>query len=318
MSAGRPWGIGQAARSARLLALVALAALGLTACASNPAREGPGYATAGAHGTDKPYQVDGRWYYPHAQPGYDEVGSASWYGQDLHNRRTADGEVFDQNALSAAHKTLPLPCMVEVTNLDNGRRLQLRVNDRGPFVGDRILDVSRGAADALGFRGRGLTRVRVRYLGPAGPVAPMIYARAAPAVRPPPSPILEAAEAEDDEDPVPPRAAEQMAPVDPDPAALPPSSVFASSAPAAPAYESPAAGAYEVQAAAFANLDNAQRAADRLSHAGAASIKSTTTSDGLVLYRVVLTGFGDPQSAEAARAQVAEAGFADAKVITPF
>ena len=131
-------------------------------------------------GTMAPYQVGGVWYRPRPQPDYDAVGVATWYGAQYHNRRTADGELFDMDRASAAHTTLPLPCIVEVTNLENGRRLRLRVNDRGPFVAGRILDVSRQAARELGFYERGSVRVRVRYVGPAPEAA-------APG---PPKPIL--------------------------------------------------------------------------------------------------------------------------------
>jgi len=118
-------------------------------------------------GTMRPYQIRGRWYHPQEDPDYEEVGLASWYGDRFHGRPTATGETFDMNALTAAHKTLPLPGLVEVTNLDNGRRAVLRVNDRGPFVDGRIIDLSRGAAQELGLLERGVGRVRVRYLGRA-------------------------------------------------------------------------------------------------------------------------------------------------------
>ena len=114
-----------------------------------------------------PYEVNGVWYRPREQPRYDAVGIAGWYGAQYHNHHTADGELFDMDRPSAAHTTLPLPCMVEVTNLENGRRLRVRVNDRGPFVPGRILDLSRRAAIDLGVYQKGSARVRVRYLGPA-------------------------------------------------------------------------------------------------------------------------------------------------------
>ncbi len=192
------------ARLARAGAVLALGGLGLAACATAPSRtslgraspdnltaEGPsagppagGYGS-GLHGTEKPYQIGGIWYYPHPEPHYDVTGYASWYGQAFHNRHTADGEIFDQFGLSAAHKTLPLPSIVEVTNLDNGKSLQLRLNDRGPFVGSRVLDVSRAAAEKLGFAGQGLARVRVRYVGPAPAFsAPVTYAAVDPASSP--------------------------------------------------------------------------------------------------------------------------------------
>jgi rare lipoprotein A len=118
-------------------------------------------------GTMRPYQIRGRWYQPAEQPGYDQTGLASWYGDQLHGRPTATGERFDMHALTAAHKTLPLPGLVEVTNLANGRRIVVRVNDRGPFVDNRIIDLSRGSAEALGMLQVGVGEVRVRYLGRA-------------------------------------------------------------------------------------------------------------------------------------------------------
>jgi rare lipoprotein A len=115
----------------------------------------------------RPYQVNGVWYRPAVQPHYEATGLASWYGPQSRYHTTANGEKFDESVASAAHRTLPLPCIVEVTNLDNGRKAALRVNDRGPFAKGRILDVSRRGAEELGFLGQGMARVRVRYLGPA-------------------------------------------------------------------------------------------------------------------------------------------------------
>ena len=114
-----------------------------------------------------PYQVAGVWYYPQEQPQYDETGIASWYGIDYHGHLTANGEVFDRNGISGAHPTLPMPVNVRVTNLENGRSLVVRLNDRGPYVNGRILDLSEHAADLLGFRTNGLARVRVTYIGRA-------------------------------------------------------------------------------------------------------------------------------------------------------
>lgn len=118
-------------------------------------------------GTMRPYQVRGRWYRPVEDADYEEVGLASWYGAHFNGRPTASGERFDMNGLTAAHKTLPLPGLVEVTNLANGRSVVLRVNDRGPFSDNRIIDLSRGAAEALDLLARGVGEVRVRYLGRA-------------------------------------------------------------------------------------------------------------------------------------------------------
>ena len=112
----------------------------------------------------KAYRVKGVWYYPQIDYDYAEVGVASWYGPGFHGRSTANGEEYDMNDLTAAHRTLPMPSIVRVTNLENGRSIKLRVNDRGPFVGERIIDVSRRAAQLLGFYGNGTARVRVEIV----------------------------------------------------------------------------------------------------------------------------------------------------------
>ena len=115
----------------------------------------------------KPYVVAGRKYVPRHDPHYNRIGYASWYGDDFHGRLTANGEVFDMYALTAAHPTLPLPCVVRVTNLENGHSVVVRVNDRGPFVRNRLIDLSRAAALKLGFERAGVSKVRVKYLGMA-------------------------------------------------------------------------------------------------------------------------------------------------------
>lgn len=150
---------------ARIL-LFAGMGLALAGCGGGPQYvSGSTHYSAGrVHYTVAPYQINGVWYYPKVDYGYDASGTASWYGPGFDHRATADGEIYDMNDLTAAHKTLPLPSVVEVTNLQNGRELQLRVNDRGPFVGDRLIDVSRRAAQLLGFEGHGTTQVRVRVL----------------------------------------------------------------------------------------------------------------------------------------------------------
>lgn len=112
----------------------------------------------------EPYQIQGTWYYPAEDYEYDETGVASWYGAQFHGRRTANGEIYDMNTLTAAHRTLPLPSFVRVTNLENGRSLILRINDRGPFARGRIVDVSRRASQLLGFHDNGTARVRVQIM----------------------------------------------------------------------------------------------------------------------------------------------------------
>ncbi len=111
-----------------------------------------------------PYQIGGVWYYPKVDYTYDQAGIASWYGPGFDGKATANGEIYDENALTAAHNTLPLPTIVRVTNLENGRAIELRINDRGPFAHGRIIDVSRRAAQLLGFETAGTARVRVQVL----------------------------------------------------------------------------------------------------------------------------------------------------------
>ena len=114
-----------------------------------------------------PYQIGGVWYYPREEADYDQTGIASWYGSQFHGRLTANGEVFDRTIISAAHPTLPMPVNVRVTNLDNGRSIVVRINDRGPFVRGRIIDLSEQGAELLGFKDRGLARVRVTFISRA-------------------------------------------------------------------------------------------------------------------------------------------------------
>jgi rare lipoprotein A len=121
----------------------------------------------GTYRVGKPYTVAGQVYVPEEDTHYRAEGLASWYGDDFHGRLTANGEVFDMASLTAAHPTLPMPCYARVTNLSNGKSLIVRVNDRGPYHGNRVMDVSSRAADLLEFKGTGIARVRVEYVGRA-------------------------------------------------------------------------------------------------------------------------------------------------------
>jgi rare lipoprotein A len=186
------------ARIAPAFKMGGIAALGvvLAGCASGPQfsdNHHARYHRGQPHYRVEPYQVKGVWYTPKVDYDYDETGTASWYGPGFDQQATADGEIYDMNQLSAAHKTLPLPSVVTVTNLQNGRELRLRVNDRGPFVDGRLIDVSRRAAQLLGFEGSGTAPVRVKVIkdesiqvaeaamrGEPGPVA---IAQAAPTAR---------------------------------------------------------------------------------------------------------------------------------------
>jgi rare lipoprotein A len=210
-----------------------------------------------------PYQVDGRWYVPAHEPNYNEVGIASWYGPTFHGKASASGEPFNENDLTAAHPTLPIPSLVRVTNLENGRAVVVRLNDRGPFVDDRIIDLSKAAGAVLDMHGKGTAKVRVEYVGPAPAVgggamsvAPQIQ-RMDVAIRPLPPVEAQVAKAQ------------------------------------------PVNGFY-LQAGSFSDLGNAHALRSRL--AGQADVVIETANvNGAAFYRVMLGPWGSRDEAEAAR-----------------
>lgn len=259
-------------------------------------------------GTMRPYQIRGRWYRPAEQPDYDERGTASWYGAQFNGRPTASGERFDMNALTAAHKTLPLPGLVEVTNLSNGRQIVARLNDRGPFVDGRIIDLSRGSAEALGMLNQGVGEVRVRYLGPAprsGGGTTLQYAERreerAPTPAPVPAPI--------------PTPVQTAGPVDYQPGGPVSGTTTTQTAyaPSAAVYSAPApatAAGQWVQAGTWSNEAEARRAARHLG--GGAS----AMSDGAGGWRVLVGPWPDAATAERSRRAVVSRGYADALLIS--
>jgi rare lipoprotein A len=226
-----------------------------------------------------PYQVAGRWYVPAHEPNYNEVGIASWYGPTFHGKASASGETFDENAMTAAHPTLPIPSLVRVTNLENGRTVIVRINDRGPFVDDRIIDLSKAAGAALDMHAKGTAKVRVQYVGPA----PADGASAAAT----PAPALIVAR-------LPPVAQ----PIVPAPAVAAP--VAAMPAPSG-------AGRFFVQAGSFSDLGNAHAVRQRLSQYGPVTIE-TAQVNGDEFYRVMVGPWLDRDAAETARQNLARRG----------
>src|SRR5471030_1414681 len=180
---GRFGGNGRLSRIARLLGLGAgcLALANCSVCLSGKLDPRYGVSTSarvvqpgepvpkggGVYRVGKPYLVGGREYVPQEDVNYSAVGLASWYGDDFHGRYTANGEIFDMNSISAAHPTMPLPSYARVTNLANHRSIVVRVNDRGPYVGNRVIDLSVKTAKILGFYGEGVAKVKVDYVGRA-------------------------------------------------------------------------------------------------------------------------------------------------------
>ncbi|MBC7767713.1 MAG: septal ring lytic transglycosylase RlpA family protein [Phycisphaerales bacterium] len=248
-----------------------------------------------------PYEANGRWYVPTPEPGYAETGTASWYGPTFHGQATASGEIFDQEALTAAHPTLPIPSLVQVTNLENGREVIVRVNDRGPFVGERLIDLSRRSAEVLGFEQQGQARVHVRYLGPA---PRRVDAGGAPVVAQPPTRQMALA-----------RTEEGPTSLLPQPVQGQEQGFALAGAPLAPRpapYAPPAAnGSFYVQIGAYADLTNAHRVRDEVSAAGPVSVDVRETGNGGELFRVRLGPWRSREEADAARRQLVSLGYGE-------
>lgn len=249
----------------------------------------PPVAKTSARGM-KSYVINGVRYYPRDDVGYRQRGYASWYGPKFHGRQTANGERYNQYALTAAHKTLPLGSYIKVTNLKNGRAVTLLVNDRGPFVRGRIVDVSKRGAQILDMIGSGTAPVIVERTDRYG--RPLVgKARVQPVQQQPVQP------------PPPTRQVVPQTPV-----------VTASTQPAAPAF-SPAiqpAGPVLVQVGSFSDFYNAQRLQQSLTDVGPSSIMQVTLAQGDVRYRVQIGPYADPIAAQQALAQVKARGHAGA------
>ena len=267
----------------------------------------------GVHKLGKPYKVAGNWYIPREEPGYRKQGTASWYGEDFHGRYTANGEIYDMETLSAAHPTMPLPSYAEVTNLDNGRKVVVRVNDRGPYAYDRVMDVSKKAAELLGFKRKGTTRVEVAYIGPApldgadgwavniphGAPATSFAAAAEPAPLPQVMPIVTA---QANNEPVQ-RGFEQ-------PQILPAS--FTPPVAAAPAAVL-APGSY-VLAGTFRDPGNARRLGETIAMQGFPVDIAPLVANGAQMYKVRV-GPLSPQGASRAFSLAVSAGAAGARIV---
>jgi rare lipoprotein A len=292
--------------------LVGLVLVGVAGCATDKPVGG-----AGGYKVGNPYQISGAWYYPKEDPFYDETGIASWYGEDFHGKATANGERYDMNALTAAHRTLPMPVVVRVTNLDNGRSLRLRMNDRGPFARGRIIDVSKRAAQLLGFQAAGTARVRVQFEGRAELGAP------------PPEDEDEVAAGGVKAAPVTSVATSELAP--------PPGAATAAARPApseirvastaamAPTTSDgvdgvvtvvpvPARTQVWVQVGAFLTRGNADRLAQRLVYAGGARV-TPSTANGKPIYRVRFGPYATVEQADSMLNSVIEKGHNGAQIV---
>ncbi|MBJ7439676.1 MAG: septal ring lytic transglycosylase RlpA family protein [Sphingopyxis sp.] len=265
-----------------------------------------------------PYAIGGTTYTPSDVADYDDVGYASWYGEELAGRPTANGETFDPAGVSAAHKTLPLPSYVEVTALDTGRTILVRVNDRGPMVGDRLIDLSRGAAEQLGLTD-GVSAVRVRRTNPpAAERAQLRAGRAVPERIGTPDSLLSILRTKLKAMPVP-KALAAAPPVEAQPAApiasgkakpgddrMAVEKAKPATKPAAPAKPAPAlAGKFVVQVGAFSSESRA--------NAAAKSVGGTVSKAGN-LWRVRIGPFASDADARGALGTAKAKGFRDAVV----
>ncbi len=286
----------------------------IAGCATRTQQSGSGTYKVGS-----PYQIGGVWYYPKEDTFYDETGIASWYGADFHGKSTANGERYDMNTLTAAHRTLPLPTIVRVTNLDNGRSIRLRVNDRGPYARGRVIDVSSKAADLLGFKNRGTARVRVQFegRGQVGASAPETDEEvgAPPEVRAAPlSPVISAAIEP------PPGAAASPAPAVA-PAIVPALPLAAAQAETVGELDGvvttvqvPAVTQIWVQAGAFVSRGNADRLAATLSTVGHSQV-SRYLQNGKAIFRVRFGPYGAVDDADLMLDKVIGAGQNGAQII---
>ncbi|MGH6866172.1 MAG: septal ring lytic transglycosylase RlpA family protein [Methyloceanibacter sp.] len=293
----------------------------------------------GRYQIGEPYQIGGVWYRPREEPGYDRVGTASWYGELFHGRYTANGEIYDMDRLSAAHPTLPLPVYAQVTNLSNGRSIIVRVNDRGPFANDRVIDLSRRSAQLLGFSRQGTTSVRVKYLKRAplsgddsyerGYLASRSWMRvAAKKATVGGKPIATASLPATAKKPADKSRQATSLPVsmpEPKPRFLKSAATLgtrqelqASLEPTGsigpPAPPRPPTGRLVIQAGSFKNRDNADRARSAL--AAIAPVEMAEMAVGAdVYFRITVGPFPSRAEAESALARVVQTGYEDAKIL---
>ncbi len=258
----------------------------------------------------KPYQIGGKWFKPKAQPGYDKSGMASWYGEAFHRRKTSNGEYFDMAMLTAAHPTLPLPSYARVTNLANGKSIVVRINDRGPFVDTRVIDLSKRTAEVLDFKNKGKAKVRVQWIGMApindqgGHLAMMNKRNTQGSSM---GNLIAAADGGEDR--------VQVADVDTNETVALQQASYAPK-PKLMQKSNPVidrGSAYVIQVGSFANLDNAESVRTALSDYGAVQVYEYAGDDSAI-YKVQMGPFLSSIGAQDALDAVRQAGFPDARL----
>jgi rare lipoprotein A len=270
--------------------------------------------TKGSYKVGRPYQIKGTWYYPAENFKYVQTGVSSWYGQKFHGRKTANGETYNMNDLTAAHRTLPMPSMVRVINLKNGRSLKLRINDRGPFARSRIIDVSRRAAQLLGFQRAGTASVRVEVIADE---SRQLKLAALNGRLPPREKITGQAVAKQTVQSQPlrtsqtaPRARrERVVPAPEQSAAVP-----ATGNQSVKTVPTPSVNRLFVQAGAFADFANASRVRTSLSKFGASWVEKAKVGNR-DFYRVRIGPLQTLDNADAVLARLISAGFLKARIV---
>jgi len=270
-----------------------------------------------ASGNPPFYEVAGHRYIVLASAaGYRERGVASWYGPDFHGLRTATGERYDMFAMTAAHKTLPIPCYARVTNLSNGRSVVVRINDRGPFVANRIIDLSYTAAAKLDMIRNGTAFVDVEVLSPASPpsgTALPVTTQAASAASVGVSSVPAVTTPVETAAPTAPAGAAAAAPGT-SPNAMAPAAAAAAALPAMPPPAPVAAGHFYIQVGAFSQADNAQRVARKLRDAGLEHVFTLAPAADQPLQRVRIGPIASVQQFDALIAQLTALGFPGARL----
>lgn len=293
-------------------ALSGLALIGVffvAACGSMPivgsgeeGMDGRRTSAGGIYKIGTPYQIEGEWYYPQEDTAYVATGIASWYGPKFHGRRTANGEIFNMNLLTAAHPTLPMPVRVRVTNLENDRSVIVRVNDRGPFKKNREIDMSRRAAEVLGFVEKGTARVRVEYLGRAP-----LYDKSGRRI------FGVEEETFISEKPITPADQRQVI-------AAPIEKVATHTLDGGPVsggrQSQPSKSLYTVQLGVFSSLESAKALALKVSSMGPSEVISVER-DGRPIYRVIVGGANVRTMMEGLVSRLEAAGYSDAFITKP-
>jgi rare lipoprotein A len=327
----------------RICAVILLLAC-LGACSHKGSSGGGGGGSASQRGMYKvgnPYQIDGVTYVPQEEFNHVETGVASWYGPGFHSKATANGETYDQQDHTAAHRTLQMPSIVRVTNLDNGRSTVVRINDRGPYARGRIIDMSRAAAEELAMTGKGTARVRIDQLpaesqavkdvalGGGGPSEQQAaLAQLSSGSRPAPIPVPAAAPpAQVEQAAAPPPAQEVYVRAEPQPpivpfgkssGALAPApgggATIAQLASASASGSSQSGGSFYVQTGAFSTMNNAARQRAQITSYGSTEIFQAQAG-GHDVYRVRVGPYTTPDAAGIVADRLKRSGYGEARVV---